>query len=74
MGFPEDRRPGSSPWPSLATLVWSLSSYEPEGMRGAMTLATVLRALSVVALVRMRVAVDQAAVAQDQRAVDGSVT
>jgi MFS family permease len=36
--------------PALATLVWSLSSYEAEGMRAAITLATALSALSVVAL------------------------
>ncbi|MGH8866397.1 MAG: MFS transporter [Actinomycetes bacterium] len=51
--------------PALATLVWSLSSYEPEGMRGAMTLATALSALSVVALVRVLVPGEQRAVAQD---------
>jgi MFS family permease len=53
--------------PALATLIWSISSYEPGGMRGAMTLATVLSALSVVVLVRMRVPSEQAA-AQDQPA------
>ncbi|MFI7702171.1 MFS transporter [Nonomuraea sp. NPDC049480] len=61
--------------PALATLVWSLSSYQPGGMRGAMTLATVLSALSVVALVRTRVPGEQPTVAvQDQRAPDRSVT
>jgi MFS family permease len=60
--------------PALATLLWSISSYKPEGMRAAITLATVLSALSVVALMRMRVPGEQAAVAQDQRAVDDSVT
>jgi MFS family permease len=60
--------------PALATLVWSISSYEPEGMWGAMTLATVLSALSVVALVRMRASGEQAAVTHDQRTVNGSVT
>jgi hypothetical protein len=59
--------------PALATLVWSISSYEPEGMRGAMTLGTVLSALSVVALVRTRRAGGQPAVPQDQRAGAGSV-
>ncbi|WP_157996100.1 MFS transporter [Thermomonospora amylolytica] len=38
--------------PALATLVWSLASYEPAGMRGAITVATALSALSVIALVR----------------------
>jgi MFS family permease len=60
--------------PALATLVWSVSSYEPEGIRAAMTLATALSALSIVALVRTRVPGEQAAVAQDQRAMDSSVT
>jgi MFS family permease len=60
--------------PALATLVWAGSSYQPAGIRGAMTLATVLSALSAVALVRTRVPGEQAAVAQDQHAVDGSVT
>lgn len=59
--------------PALATLVWSFSSYEPVGMRGAMTVATVLSAMSVVALLRMRLAGDQAA-AQERRAGDVSVT
>jgi MFS family permease len=56
--------------PALATLVWSLSSYEAEGMRGAMTIATVLSALSVVALVRTRVPGGRAGGAQDQRAAE----
>ena len=64
--------------PALATLLWSSSSYAPQGMRAAMTLATVLSALSVVALVRTRGPGEQAAVAQnedqDERAMDGSVT
>jgi hypothetical protein len=60
--------------PALATLVWSISSYQPGGMRAAMTLATVLSALSVVALVRTRAPGEPAAVARDQRAVDSSVT
>jgi MFS family permease len=68
------RTTGFALGPALATLVWSISSYEPEGMRGAMTLATVLSALSLVALVRMRVPGEQAAVVKDQRAVEGSVT
>lgn len=44
--------------PALATLIWAASSYGPGGMRGAVTLATVLSALSVVALLRTRVPVD----------------
>jgi MFS family permease len=61
--------------PALATLAWSISSYQPAGMRAAMTLASVLSALSVVALARTRVPGEQAAMAQDQqRAVDRSVT
>jgi MFS family permease len=59
--------------PALATLLWSISSYEPEGMRGAMTLATVLSALSVVALLRTRIVGGQEAGPQDQRAGTGSV-
>lgn len=59
--------------PALATLVWSLSSYELGGIRGAMILATVLSAVSVVALVRTRVPGEQA-VAQDQRATEGAAT
>jgi MFS family permease len=54
--------------PALATLVWSISSYEPEGMRGAMTLATALSGLSVVALVRTAVPGGRAAVAQNSSA------
>lgn len=41
-------------------------------MRAAVTLATALTALSVVALVRTRVPGKPAAVTRDQRAVDGS--
>jgi EmrB/QacA subfamily drug resistance transporter len=40
--------------PALATLVWSASAYGLAGMRGAIILATVVSALSVVALVRTR--------------------
>ncbi|MPZ95880.1 MAG: MFS transporter [Propionibacteriales bacterium] len=58
--------------PALATLAWSLTSYQLEGMRGAMTVASVLSALSVVALVRMRAPGEQEA--EDQPAVDVSVT
>jgi hypothetical protein len=60
--------------PALATLVWSISSYQPEGVRGAVTLATVLSALSAVALVRTPVPGEREAVARDQRAMDHSVT
>ncbi|GAA3608838.1 MFS transporter [Nonomuraea rosea] len=60
--------------PALATLVWAVSSYQPAGMRGAMTVATVLSALSVVALLRTRVPGEQAEVAQDQRPAGGSAT
>jgi MFS family permease len=60
--------------PALATLVWSVSSYEPEGMRGAVALATMLSALSVVALARMRVPGERTAAPRDERAMDGSVT
>ena len=48
--------------PALATLVWSISSYEPEGLRGAMTLATILSALSAVAVMRVRLPGEQASV------------
>lgn len=58
--------------PALATLTWSLSSYQTNGMRTAMTLATVLSALSAIALLRPRAPGEQTAVAQDQRAVDSS--
>lgn len=40
--------------PALATLAWSISSYEPEGMRGAITLAALLSAVSVLALIHTR--------------------
>lgn len=40
--------------PALATLVWSLSSYSSAGIRGAVILATVISALTVVVLVRTR--------------------
>ncbi|MEU7219886.1 MFS transporter [Nocardia iowensis] len=41
--------------PALATLLWSASSYGSDGMRAAVTLATAISALSVLALVRTRV-------------------
>jgi MFS family permease len=68
------RQMGFALGPALATLVWAISSYAPAGMRGAMTLATLLSGLSVGALVRMRIPGEQGAVAQEQGAVDGSVT
>ncbi len=64
------RQMGFALGPALATLVWFFSSYQPEGMNGAMTLATVVSALSVVVLVRTRVLGDGSA-AQKQHAVDG---
>jgi MFS family permease len=60
--------------PALATLVWSISSYKPGGMRGAIALATVLSAVSVVVLVGRRVSGEQAAAPQEQPAMDDSVT
>lgn len=41
--------------PALATLMWSLSSYDLEGMRAAVVLATAVNGLSIIALVHMRV-------------------
>jgi MFS family permease len=49
------RTTGFALGPALATLVWSVASYQPEGMRAAMTVATVLSAFSAVALVRTRI-------------------
>ncbi|QPP08871.1 MFS transporter [Streptomyces bathyalis] len=71
------RQMGFALGPALATLVWSASSYEPEGMRGAMTLATAVGALSVLALVRTRLPGEEAAPARkepakDEPAADGS--
>lgn len=57
--------------PALATLVWSISHYEPAGMRGAIALAAGLSALSVLALARTRVPA-QPEVARDQEAVDSA--
>jgi hypothetical protein len=68
------RQMGFALGPALATLVWSGSSYEPAGIRAAMSVATVLSALSVVALVRTRTPGHQTAVGRDQPAVDSSVT
>ncbi|MGH3661561.1 MAG: MFS transporter, partial [Micromonosporaceae bacterium] len=67
------RQMGFALGPALATLLWALSGYQLAGTRGAMTLATVLSALSVVALVRMRAPGERPVVTQEQRAVDGSV-
>jgi MFS family permease len=68
------RQMGFALGPALATLVWAVSAYQPEGIRGAMTLAMVLSALSVAALVRTRGPSGQAAVARhQQRAMDRSV-
>lgn len=66
------RQMGFALRPALATLVWSVSSYEPEGIQGATVLATALGALSVVALLRTRVPGTQAAPAENRPAVDGS--
>jgi predicted MFS family arabinose efflux permease len=41
--------------PALATLVWAASSYERVGMQGAVILAAVFSAMSVIAIVRTRV-------------------
>jgi MFS family permease len=59
------RQLGFALGPALATLVWSLSSYQPEGIRGAVALATVLSAVSVVALVRLRAPVVRAPVVEE---------
>lgn len=59
--------------PALATLMWSISSYEPAGMRAAITVATALSALSVLALARMP-APRAPAAAPGHRAVDDAVT
>jgi MFS family permease len=72
--------------PALATLIWSISSYQLDGIRAAIAIATALSALSTVALVRMpapadqpaapadqpAAPADQPAVAKDRRAVDAS--
>jgi MFS family permease len=39
--------------PALATLAWSMASFTPEGMRGAVGVAGLLSALSVVVLLRV---------------------
>jgi MFS family permease len=48
------RQAGFALGPALATLAWSISSYRPAGMTAVMVLATVLSAISVLALVRRR--------------------
>jgi len=48
------RQLGFALGPALATLAWAVSSYEPGGMRQAVTLAAVLSASAVVALLRTR--------------------
>lgn len=60
--------------PALATLLWSASSYEPEGMQAAMTLATALSALSVVALVRTRTQLPLPLTAERRPVADRSVS
>jgi MFS family permease len=61
------RQIGFALGPALATLVWSIFTYELAGMRGAMTLAMALSALSVVALVRTRPPGKQSRVAGQAR-------
>jgi MFS family permease len=48
------RQLGFALGPVLATLMWSLSAYQPSGMRAAILLATALSAASVIALARTR--------------------
>jgi hypothetical protein len=48
------RQLGFALGPVLATLAWSLSAYQPAGMRAAILLATALGAASVIALARAR--------------------
>jgi hypothetical protein len=61
--------------PALATLVWSISSYEAEGMRAAMAMATAFSACSVAVLVPDPVSRQQASdAAGGQRVCDGSGT
>ncbi|WBB50408.1 MFS transporter [Verrucosispora sp. WMMA2044] len=59
--------------PALATLMWSLSSYEIGGMRGAMILAAVLSAFSVVALLRTRIPKQPAEAVREQSGVRDAV-
>jgi MFS family permease len=69
------RQMGLALGPALATLAWSISSYGPAGMRGAMTLAMALSALAAVALARTRLPQEQqAAPAEDKSAADSSVS
>ncbi|MFI9561173.1 MFS transporter [Nonomuraea endophytica] len=64
------RTMGFAMGPALATLVWSATSYQVAGMRGAMILATALSGLSVVALLRTRLPGEQEVAAQGERAAD----
>ena len=48
------RQLGFASGPVLATLAWSLSAYQPAGMRAAILLATALGAASVIALASAR--------------------
>jgi len=67
------RQMGFALGPALATLAWSISSYEPSGMRQAMVLAAALSASTVVALLRTRTSGSQATTAQDQPAADSAL-
>lgn len=67
------RQLGFALGPALATLMWSASAYQSAGIQGAIVLAIVLGGLSVVALVRTRVATRLAAT-QDEPARAGPVT
>jgi len=59
--------------PALATLAWSISAYEAEGMRAAMAMATAFSACSVAVLVAHRVNRQQASdAAEGQRIHHGS--
>jgi MFS family permease len=50
------RQAGFAFGPALATVVWALTTYQPEGLRAAVLLATVLSGASVVVLIRLRAA------------------
>jgi hypothetical protein len=61
--------------PALATLAWSISAYEVEGMRAAMAMATAFSACSVAVLVPHGVNRRQASgTAEGQRVHHGSGT
>jgi EmrB/QacA subfamily drug resistance transporter len=67
------RQLGFALGPALATLIWSVASSGPGGMRGVMVLATALCALAVVALARTRLPGEQEKpAAGGQQAVRGS--